>query len=436
MNPMGWRFVVVADLGLASKDPVRVPSADGDAILAALKPAADVNGAKMEFSTEKAFEPAALGASPDAALHHPAFQRVESAFRGLKFLMGHVGPGIQVDVVSATQKDLVARFKEAVFDPEMKELRNPPLGLVILDYDFSHQGADLSTLSQVADLCKVAQAPMLAAASPGFFGLKELKLLPKLQDIPLRLHDGAHGAWVAFQKSDGARWTAMTVNRWVQRPPYTADKGGHAEALDPAKPESFLWGRGVWIAAAATARSIVQHGHALDASGPRSGGFAGMPTRPFFKTANQSVPMPTEVEIADTLSQELSRGAFIPISGKMSSDILMIPILVNTWRPTPGKLFVKGTLGYQMLAGRLAQLCAFLMDELPAGAEGLDFLKKQLTAFLGPLAGQTPDAAVKVEPVEAKDADGNVVRLAQITVKPDVRLESMEFDFVFQLPLR
>ena len=26
MNPLGWRFVVVADLGLASKDPVRVPS--------------------------------------------------------------------------------------------------------------------------------------------------------------------------------------------------------------------------------------------------------------------------------------------------------------------------------------------------------------------------------------------------------------------------
>jgi len=436
MNLKSWRFVVVADLGLATKDPVRVPSADGDAILAALKPAADVNGTRMEFASEKAFLPAALGTSPDAVLHNPAFQRVESAFRGLQFLMRHVGPSIQVDVVSATQKELVGRFKEAVFEPEMKELRNPPLGLVILDYDFAHQAGDLSTLSQVADLCKVAQAPLIAGASPAFFGLKQLNLLPKLQDVPQRLHDGAHGAWVQFQKSEPVRWTALTVNRWLQRSAYTTEKGGHAEAIDAAKPESYLWGRGVWVVAAAIARSIGQHGHALDASGARSGGFAGLPTRPHFKAANQTVPMSTEIEISDELSQELSRGAFIPISGRMGGDNLMIPILVNTYRTAPGKLTVSGTLGYQMMAGRLAQLCAFLMEELPAGPDGAAFLKKELTEFLGPLAGKSPDAAVKVEPVEAKDAEGKVVKLAQVTVQPDARIESMEFKFVFQLPLR
>src|SRR5262249_26893353 len=139
MNPMGWRFVVLADLGLASKDAVRVPAGDGDAILAALKPSAEVNGSRMEFASEKAFLPESLGADPDAALHHPAFQRIESAFRGLQFLMAHAGSSIQVDVVSSTQKDLVARFKEAVFDPEMKELRNPQLGRVRLDYMFYHR---------------------------------------------------------------------------------------------------------------------------------------------------------------------------------------------------------------------------------------------------------------------------------------------------------
>ena len=73
MNPLGWRIVVVSDLGMASKDAVRVPAGDGDAILAALRPSAEVNGARIEFGAESAFLPAALGASPDAALHHPAF---------------------------------------------------------------------------------------------------------------------------------------------------------------------------------------------------------------------------------------------------------------------------------------------------------------------------------------------------------------------------
>ena len=436
MNPMGWRFVVVADLGLASKDAVRIPSGDGDAILAALKPSAEVNGARMEFAAEKAFLPSALGASPDAALHHPAFQRVESAFRGLKLLMQHAGSTIQVDVVSATQKDLVARFKEAVFEPEMKELRNPPLGLVLLDYDFGHQGADLAALSQVAEMCKVAQAPLVAGASPSFFGLKQINLLTKLQDVPQRLHDGAHAAWVGFQKSESARWTALTVNRWLQRESYTAEKGGHAEAVDPAKPESRLWGRGGWIVAAAIARCIAQNGHALDASGARSGGFTGIPTRPYFKTANQTTPLATEIEVADTLSQELSRGAFTPISGRTGSDVVMVPILVNAFRTTPGRLTVSGTLAYQMMAGRLAQLCAFLMDDQPPGDAGAAFLKQELISFLGPLAGKEPEKAVVVEPVTAKGPDGNPIKLAQVTVQPDARIESMEFKFVFQLPLK
>jgi hypothetical protein len=89
-----------------------------------------------------------------------------------------------------------------------------------------------------------------------------------------------------------------------------------------------------------------------------------------------------------------------------------------------------------MMAGRLAQLCAFLLEELPPGGEGAGFLKKELTTFLGPLAGKTPDEAAKVEPVEAKNAEGKIVKLAQVTVQPDARIESMEFKFVFQLPLK
>jgi predicted component of type VI protein secretion system len=226
------------------------------------------------------------------------------------------------------------------------------------------------------------------------------------------------------------------VNRWLARAPYTAEKGGHAEAIDPSKPESWLWARGGWIAAAAIARSIAQHGHALDASGARSGGFAGLPTRQYFKAANQTTPLATEIEIADELSQELSRGAFIPLCGRTGGDIAMIPILVNTFRAGPGKLTVSGTLGYQMMAGRLAQLCAFLMDEQPAGDAGAAFLKQELTAFLGPLAGKEPAKAVTVEPVQVKGPDGNPMKLAQITVQPEARIESMEFKFVFQLPLK
>jgi len=396
MKPMGWRFVVVSDLGTTGKGVVRVPAGGPDEILKAL------------------------------GLPEAEGRRIEAALNGLAFLMRHAGDAIQVDVLSATAKDLAARFRETVFDPEVRELRNPPLGLVLLDFDFSHQSGDLAVLQEMAGMARVAQAPLVAGASPALFGLTELKLLSKLQDLPRRLMDGAHAGWQRFQKQDEARWVALTVNRWLLRAPGAQEK-----------PADFLWGRGVWLVGAAVARSVRGTGHALDLSGPRAGGFPGLPTRPYAKSANQTVPLATEIEIPDSAAQELSRGGFLPVSGRTGGDDAMLPIAVTAHRSAPGRLTVKGTLAYQMMAGRLAQLCALLMDEMPGPVpEAVEFLRQSLVAYLGPLAGKAPEAAVKVAPVEAKDPEGKPVTLAEIAVRPDARIEGMEFNFDFQLPLR
>jgi len=419
MKPMGWRFLVLTDLGAPSPGPVRLPAGGPDTWLPALK---------LKFADEASFRPA--GASSEV-LQDPGFQRVESAFRGLKLLMEHAGEGVRVDVLSASAKDLGARFRESVFEPEMKTIQDPPLALILADFDFSHQQADLAAISELAEMAKVLQAPIVAQASPAFFGLKQLNLLPKLNDVPQRLTDGAHAGWIKFQKQEAARWAALTLNRYLQRAPY------EGENVDPAKPETYLWGRGVWLLGASAARAVRSSGHALDLSGLRAGQFKGLPTRAYPKAANQTVPLSAEVPVPEQMALELSRVGFITVVGFLGSDSVMLPIAVNVHREKPGRLTVSGTLGYQLLAGRLAQLCALLLEELPAdAAEAVAFLKRSLVEFLGPLAGPAPDAAVTVAPAEAKGPDGRSVPLAEITVQPAARIEGMEFKYVFQLPLR
>jgi hypothetical protein len=425
MKSMGWRFTVLADLGSAEKRPVRVGPGTPEGWLKPLG---------LEFTDERSFQPEALKAGAggvDARLHDPAFQTVESGVRGLKFLLDHAGETVQIDVLSTPLKEAVARFREAVVEPELREFREPPISLVIADFDFSHQGADLATLSELAGLARSLQAPLVAGASPGFFGLKQMNLLPKLQDIPQRLADGAHAAWQKFQKQEAARWVVLTINRFLQRPVYPTEK------VDPAKAEEYLWGRGGWLVAAAIARSVREHGHALDISGARAGGFAGMATRPFPKLANQTVPLTTEVELPDQGVLELSRSGFLPISGKTGSDTLILPLAINTFRNAPGRLTVSGTLGYQLMAARLAQFSNLLLDEIPpAAGEAVGFLKRSILDFLGTLSGKDPAAAVQVTPVDLPGGEGKPRPGAEIVVRPDVRIEGMEFQFVFQLPLR
>jgi hypothetical protein len=429
MKPMGWRILAVTDLGLPSRGPVRLAPGGPDAWLPSLGLGVELSpGARHELGEERAFHPSALPQPPD--LQHPGFRKLEAAFRGLKLLMEHAGDAVQVEVLSAPPGEAAARFRAAVFVPEMKELRTPPLGLVLLDQDLSHQAGDLALLSEFGEMARVLQAPVVAQAGPAFFGLKQLNLLPKIDDLPQRLMDAAHSGWQKFQKEEGARWATLTVNRWLQRAPYEGEK------TDPAKPETWLWGRGVWILGAAVARSARASGHALEVSGIRGGLFSGLPTRPFPKAANQTVPLAAEVAVPEQFAQEISRAGFTALAGFLGSDSVMIPIAVNAHRKSPGRLTVSGTFSYQLMAGRLAQCCALLLDELPSGGEAVEFLRKSLLEFLGPLAGASGEGSVKVSPAEVKQPDGQTVRVAEVEVRPGVTIEGMPFSYVFQLPLR
>src|SRR5688572_12995043 len=382
MKPMGWRFVVVADFGLAGKAPVSV-------------------------------EEALATAGPEA----PRL--------GLKLLADHAGGAVKIEVVSAGAAETAARLREAVIEPELKEIKDPPLSLIVIDRDFSHQAADLAALAEIGQAAMALQAPVVTAASPAFFGLKEIKLLPKLTDIADRLRDAGHAAWQRFQKADAARWITLTLNRFALRAP-----------KDGEKAEDLPWGRGPWLVAAAVARAAKEQGHPLDISGVRAGLFSGMPTRPYPKLANELVPLATETPVPEQLAQELSRAGFVALTGRMNGDAVTIPLAVNAWRSAPARLTVSGTLGYQLMAARLAQFTMFLLDEVPAGAEAAAaHLKKAYAEFLGGILGDSTDA-VKVTPVEAKGPDGAPLKVAEVLIRPSARLEGMELQFAFQIPIK
>src|SRR5262245_43807745 len=101
MNPLGWKIVVVTDVGADDGKRHAVKAADADLWLATVGAGANVpprDGApavRMPITSPEAFTPAAVsmwlaaqgapstGAAVDAVLHHPAFQRVEAAWRGM-----------------------------------------------------------------------------------------------------------------------------------------------------------------------------------------------------------------------------------------------------------------------------------------------------------------------------------------------------------------
>uniref|UniRef100_A0A832I702 TssC1 N-terminal domain-containing protein n=1 Tax=Eiseniibacteriota bacterium TaxID=2212470 RepID=A0A832I702_UNCEI len=447
MKPLPWRILVLTEAVPDAGAAVRVPAGDPDAWLAAAGASVEVpkpGGGTATLAPRRAadFEPAAVAAAlgadvapaaVDAALHAPAFQRLEAAYRGLALLLAHAGDAVAVEVQGAPRAALAGPVRDAVYAREVAA--EDPLTLVVVDHDFTHRGADLAVLRALAETASALQVPLVANAGAGFFDVRFLVQIAAFQELMPRLGTAAHAPWREFQASEPARWTALTINRFLLRAPWTPERGGHAEAVTDSNPESYLWGRGGWLVAAAVARSAREHGHALAIAGAQGGRFEGLPTRAFPTAVNETRALATETTVTDAQMPELERVGFTPLIGPLGADSVLLPMVLTTFRLRPGVLTVEATLAYQILAARLAHTCARLLDTRPGDpAAAVEHLRAGLVEFLGGFAGEDPAAAVAVEVREVADGD-RTARVADVRVTPKIVLEGKNVEFAFGLPL-
>lgn len=441
-----WRILVLTEAAPAGGAIVRVPAGEPEFWLAAADVRAEVprpGGGTTALAPRHAadFEPAALaaalGGNPapaalDAALHAPAFQRLDAAWRGLQLLMREAGEAVAVEVEGVPRATLAATLRDRVYERELGA--NDPLTLVVLDYDFTHKAADLTLLREAAEVAAALQVPMVAHAGAGFFDVRYFVQTAAFTELMPRLGTPAHAGWREFQASEPARWIALTMNRFLLRAPWTAAAGGHAETVADANPDTFLWGRGGWLVAAAVARSVREQGHALAIAGGQGGRFDSMPTREFPVSANEKRALATESTITDVQMTELERVGFTPVVGPLGAGTVMMPMVVTAFRLRPGVLTVEATLAYQILAARLAHTLGRLLDSRPGEPRAAaEHLRSGIASFLGGFAGEGGEA-VAVE-LREEPGNGHTATVADVRVKPKITLEGKNVEFAFGLPL-
>src|SRR5499425_3887474 len=114
-------------------------------------------------------------------MHHKAFQEVESAWRGLNYLVSNTETDemLKIRVLNISKKDLGKTLKKykgvawdqspifkRIYEQEYGQLGGEPYGCLVGDYYFDHTPGDVELLGQIAQTAAAAHAPFLAAASP------------------------------------------------------------------------------------------------------------------------------------------------------------------------------------------------------------------------------------------------------------------------------
>ena len=121
----------------------------------------------------------------DEVLHHQEFQKIESAWRSLKFLIDNTDfrENIRVNMLNATKDELLEDFNDAndvtlsslyktVYSGEYGQFGGQPYGAVVANINFTAGQQDLTLLRSLAAVSAMSHAPLITSVAPQFFGIE------------------------------------------------------------------------------------------------------------------------------------------------------------------------------------------------------------------------------------------------------------------------
>ncbi|HVJ93893.1 MAG TPA: type VI secretion system contractile sheath large subunit, partial [Labilithrix sp.] len=274
----------------------------------------------------------------DAILHQPAFQKLESAWRGLKFVVDRTNfrENIKVEVLNVSKEDLQADFEDTpeitksglykiAYTAEYGTFGGKPYGAIFSNYEFGPGPQDVELLRSCASVAAMAHAPFFAAAGAAFFGQKDILGVPNLKDLASLFEGPKYTKWNSFRDTEDARYVGLLMPRFLLRLPYgehTVSVKGFNYAEDAVdKHDAYLWGNASYAMATRVADSFAKYRWCPNIIGPQAGGTVdNLPLHQYQAMGETQTKTPTEIMISERREFELSEQGFIALTFRKDSD--------------------------------------------------------------------------------------------------------------------
>ncbi|MFC3653429.1 type VI secretion system contractile sheath large subunit [Dyella humi] len=276
-------------------------------------------------------------------MHHPEFQKLESAWRGLHYLVNNTETDqlLKIRVFNISKKELgktLKRYKgtawdqspifKKVYEEEYGQLGGEPYGALIGDYYFDHSPPDVELLGGISQVAAAAHAPFFAAADAKLMGMDNWNELANPRDLAKIFSTPDYASWRSLRESDDAKYIGLAMPRTLSRLPYGA-KTNPVEEFDfeedtaGADSSKYTWQNAAYAMAVNINRSFKEYGWCSRIRGIESGGAVeGLPVHTF-PTDDGGVDMkcPTEIAITDRRSAELDKMGLMPLVHRKNSDM-------------------------------------------------------------------------------------------------------------------
>ena len=378
----------------------------------------------------------------NAIIHAEKFQQLESAWRGLNFLVmnSETDANLKIRVLNVGKDELYRNLKlypgarwdqsplfKAVYESEFGTLGGEPYGALIADYQFSHRATDVQLLRDLSKISASAMAPLITNAHPNLMRMDSWAELMDPRDLSKVMDTPEYAAWRGLRDSEDSKYVALCLPRVLSRRPYgqksepveefafEEETGGHSS-------NNYAWMNAAYAMAVNINRAYKEYGWTVQIRGVESGGIVeNLPTHEFpSDDGDIDQKCPTEIAITDRREGELSKAGLIALLHRKNTDKAAFIGAQSAYKP---KIFIDddatrsddlaSTIPYMFAVSRFAHyLKCMVRDKIGALREKPE-LERWLNAWITTYVTGDPKNAS--EEVKAQ----RPLAAARITVIPD-----------------
>src|SRR5579862_8017319 len=143
-------------------------------------------------------------------LHHPDFQKLEGAWRGLHYLVNNTETDemLKIRFINISKADLgkeLKRYKgtawdqsplfKKVYEAEYGQFGGEPFGCLVGDYYFDQTAPDVELLGEMSKIAAAAHTPFIAGASPTVMQMDTWQELANPRDLTKIFTTPEYAGW-------------------------------------------------------------------------------------------------------------------------------------------------------------------------------------------------------------------------------------------------
>ena len=270
-------------------------------------------------------------------LHHPNFQALESAWRGLYFLVRRVETDVdlKIFIFDVSQAELTDNLKtiSSLADSFLyrwlitetdEMLGGEPFALVCGNYSFGINVDDIAGLMRIAKLANASDAPFISHIRPEMFGTKSFAENTDFSEWRFSEETTEGKLWTTLRAMPDADSLGFSPMRILARMPYgkatdSAETFSFEEFTGEIEHENYLWTNPSFACALLLAQSYRHFG--WDDMGERlHRDIEGLPMHIYRENGETKTKPCAEVVLTEGLSEKLLQQGVMPLLSYRDTD--------------------------------------------------------------------------------------------------------------------